>query len=516
MGPVGFDGLRRSVKPPKPGPATFEYFLYFILFILSRLYNFVYMSQPKKKGAAKPKARHQPGTPSAKMDILSRDLSKAQVSQEHIDAVMSMMDPGAFSSGTTRIPARGAWLRGVTTESIVHKLSTADGSVSGDGSFSLEARARPDGTLILRTGTALPATTQPVQGLYTVPNAAVSPVSPIQVQQVLLTQGGQSAGARLGTVAAGGTAWVTPFSCAAGGAITTIVNNPTISHKFRIIAYTGPIGALVNAAASNIGTVAASGVSNSTVVAAPALTTFLGVEYYFVSISDEGKKLQATMSITLAADSAVGAEARSINLTTLEDIQKLRAYRIVGQSLLLTYTGSQINNGGDIAIARVSSAWVPDPGQSVYDAILKLPKTRRMTGRVARGAHCYWVPETVEDFEPKLYGNGYNSIEKPSYKMVAAGTLDDPSESVLLQLETIVEFQTDAPSYASIEYAPPWSSFDVALLLLANLNPCDENPSHLKNIAKFLKPKVKAMLQYAIDNPGQVAATVGKILPLLL
>lgn len=475
------------------------------------------MSNKQKKKANVPKPRDIPAPVPLKKERALAEMAARGIAESHIDAAMSMMDPGEFVSGQTKIPARGAWLRSVTTESIVHKLSTADGSIGASGAFSLEARARPDGTLILRGGAALAESGTLVNGVIIEPSAQTFGGLNTQVdfKQAILQQDTASAGAILGTVAAGGTAWVVPLTCTAGGVRAFQVANPTISAAFHCTPYTGPIGALVAGTTYTKG--CAIGSSAEVSVTFPAATTHVGFRYSFVPNGHEGAKLQAQVGLSGSTVlMAVTNEAQTINLTTLAGVSKLRAYRVVGQSLLLTYTGSQINNGGDIAIARVSSAWSADPGVSVYDSLLKLPKSRRYTGRVAKGAHCFWAPETVEDFEPKLYGADYDAIQKPSYKMVAAGTLDDNTESILLQLETIVEFQTDEPSYASVAYAPPWDSFDIALHVLARMNPCGENPSHLTRIRKFLSPKIKQAMTYAIENPAAIGAAIAKILPLLL
>lgn len=477
------------------------------------------MSQQKKgKAPARPKARDVPLPVGPKRDRMANMFSTKNVSQEHIDAAMSMMDPGEFVSGTTNIPSRSPWLRSVTTESLAHKLSLGDGSVGADGKFSLEARARPDGALILRSSAGNAQSTLPISGvllegkIQSFGGAATE----TQFSQVTLAQDGLVAGASLGTIAAGGTAWVVPFASTAGGTRTVVFADSTSICNVKIIPYTGPLNALVAAPVFSTG-VPVPGSSTAGPVTIPANCSYIGFTYYYTQNSAIGTKLQLSVTFNAGATLvALGVQSKEYDLQTLAGVSKLRAYRIVGQSLLLTYTGSMLDNGGDIAIARVSTAWTPDVGTSVYDSIMKLPKTRRYSGRVSKGAHCYWCPETVEDFEPKLYGAGYQALEKPSLKIVAAGSLDDPNESILLQLETIVEFQSDEPSYASVAYAPPWNSFDIALQLLARANPCGENPSHLKKIRKFLQKEVKEFIQYGIDNPAAIAGVVAKVLPLLL
>lgn len=471
------------------------------------------MSDKRKKSI---KSRNMPAGPQVKRDRLAEELSLKGIGDKHISAATAMMDPGAFPIGSTKIPSRSPWLRNVTVESTVIKLSTANGTVAADGSFSLQARARPDGALVLLGGPGVVDNSFGVNGVAAVNSGQTfnGAATETAMPQVVLQQNTLASGARLGTIAAGGTTWVVPFSSTAGGNRTVIVSNSTtdISAKFR--PYTGPIGALVAAAAATL-TVPDKG-SIQGALTIPANCTFLEVSYSYCPLDMAGKKIQFSFSIQGTALVNIGSETHTVDLTTLTGVDKLRAYRIVGQSLLLTYTGSSLNNGGDIAIARVSSTWTPDPGQSVYEAILKLPSTRRYSGMVKYGAHSFWAPETVEDFEPKLYGEDYDSTEKPTLKIVAAGSLDDTGESVLLQMQTIVEYQTDSPSYASVEYAPPWDSFDVALHVLARMNPCGENPSHLKRIRKFLEPKVKQMVQYAVENPAAIGTAIAKILPLLL
>ncbi len=468
----------------------------------------------KQKRSNKP--RNNPAGPQAKKDRLMEELSLKGVGDKHISAAMAMMDPGAFPLGSAKIPSRSPWLRNVTVESTVIKLSTANGTVAADGSFSLQARARPDGALVLLGGPGVVDNVFGVNGVAAVNSGQTYNGAPTEtaMPQVVLQQNTVSSGARLGTIAAGGSTWVVPFASTAGGTRTVSVSNSTTDIQVKFRPYTGPIGALVANTAATVN-VPDKGSSSATLTI-PANCTFLEVVYIFCPADMAGKKIQFSFSIQGSALVNIGSEAHTVDLTTLAGVDKLRAYRIVAQSVLLTYTGSALNNGGDIAIARVSSTWSPDPGQSVYEAILKLPSTRRYSGMVKHGAHSFWSPETVEDFEPKLYGEDFDNAEKPTLKIVAAGALDDTGESILLQMQTVVEYQTDSPSYASVEYAPPWDSFDVALHVLARMNPCGENPSHLKKIRKFLEPKVKSMVQYAVENPAAIGAAVAKILPLLL
>lgn len=465
----------------------------------------------KEAGPQRPKRKQLPQRPEVRSSQVVEAARKRGIAEEHILNLQAMMDPGEFSSGTTTFPARSPWLRSVTTESTTLKLSQADGSVSASGAFAVEVKARPDAALSVLSNVTDIEDNLPINGSFSEKMVA----SGDYIRTVGLSHGQVAAGAILGT-AAGLPVWVVPLVSTVGNSRIVTISESSISCNVVARCFTGPLAALV---ASGTATVrVAQGASGSATLAIPAACTYIGFTYHEFPAFSLGWKLVANVSLSYnggAGGAALGTAARIYPLQTLENVDELRAFRVVGQSVLLTYTGSQINNGGEIAIARVFSSWTPDPSLGLYQSILKLPKSRRYVGRVAAGAHCFWMPATVDDVEPRLYGTSYDSI-RPSYKIVAAGALDDPTESILCQLSTTVEFSTDAPSYASVDYAPPWNSFDVALQLLALFNPNGENPTHTKRIAKFAVRKVKQGLQYAIDNPAEAAATLAKLGALLM
>ncbi len=457
------------------------------------------------KGKKPARTRDQPAQPSAQREKVQRDLQRRNVAADHIEAVMAMMDPGLVP-GAVEIPARGSWMRSTTVESSVLKLSAADGSVdAASGAFLAEVRARPDDTIVVRSNAADPEDGMPIDFIG-VTQKVTSSTTLAELDSFGLSHGLYNSNTLLGTIAAGGTKNVCSLVSTLGGTRTILVDSSTLTGRLTFTPYTGPIGAMV-AGAATIVPVGANA-SSSASLTVPALCQWLSIEYYYISPADSQKKLVFTGSLigSAAALAGLSPNTRTVNLSTLGGVEKLRSYRISGQSVLLTYTGNMLNNGGEIAIARVAASWAPDVGKTVYQSLALLPKSRRYVGKVNKGAHSFWIPETVEDFDPKLYGLSYTQAEKPTYKIVAAGALDDPTESIMLQVETIVEFQSDAPSYASVAYAPPWNNFDVALHALANINPCGENPNHVKRIKKWASAGLQSLMKLAIANPELVSA----------
>lgn len=467
----------------------------------------------KTKVPIKASASKLPAGTASQKQLVAAKLQKRHVADDHIQNVQAMMDPGEYVAGTTSVPSRAPWLRTVTTESTVLKLSAADGSIDpATGAFTVQASARPDNTLVVRSGAADNEDDLGMTGKFSVFEAAAG-TNVLSLWE--LDHNGRASKAEPCTIVAGLVAvYAVPVFSTAGGVCAFVVTNPTQSGSFRVRSYTGPANALVAAGFSNAAPCATGGQSVTMSVTLSANTTHVTLEY-----SSVASRIMLTGVVSIfpgqPALTGLGSAGTVYSLQTLRDVEALRAYRIVGQSLLLTYTGSQINNGGEIAIARVYSNWQPLPGQTLYQAIMKLPKSRRYGGRAATGAHSFWVPATVEDLEPKLYGIDYSAVERPSLKIVAAGALDDPTESIMLQLETIVEFSTDAPSYASVDFAPPWNNFDVALQLAATINPNGENSKHLARIAKYTGAKARAALRYALDNPVAAASTIASIISAL-
>lgn len=203
------------------------------------------------------------------------------------------------------------------------------------------------------------------------------------------------------------------------------------------------------------------------------------------------------------------------NVSLLDDVANLRYYKIVAQELLVTYTGSDLNNGGVIAGARVAGEWTFDGANDTdaYDALADLPYDS-YDGRLKNGTHIHWCPNSMEDLQAQYVGKP--AIE-PRRKLVAAGRFDDISQSIRVRVVTIVEYFTDSPSYGAMTFGPPWADFDVYMAMLDAIVPAaTENDKHILTKIKKGLGKVSAWAgkraKEELRDPANWAALASMIL----
>ncbi len=203
------------------------------------------------------------------------------------------------------------------------------------------------------------------------------------------------------------------------------------------------------------------------------------------------------------------------NITLLSDVASLRYYKIVAQELLVSYTGSDQDNGGVIAGARVSGDWSFDGTLTTdaYDAIADIPYDN-YDGRLKSGCHVHWSPNSTEDLAMQYPGKPGT---EPRRKLVVGGRLDDTTQSIRVRVTTIVEYFTDSPSYGAMTYGPPWADFDVYMAMLDAVVPAaTENDKHvltkikrgLGKVAKWAQQRAKEELR----NPANWATLASMLL----
>lgn len=450
----------------------------------------------------------KPRTQAAQSQWVDNQLDDNHVSGEHQRAVRAMMDPE--SSTGFDIPSRAPWLRTAVVESTTVSINEEEGTLVG-GKFIAVVRARPDHTVNISSDLADASDKDTMDGQLQDLRYGNSFVV---ANKWGLVHGSKSEQAAEEAVVAGGSVYGIRVVAAGAGSRIFYVTAPTRTGRLKVDLYSGAANALVFESSSTECPFGIDGSSTCTMTFT-ADTTFLVLSYVTPKSTPMFTANVGFWATTGSAALSLQATSKEVNLKTMDGINNLRAYRVAGQSVLFRYLGSQFQNGGRVAIARVWSSWVPELGTSVYDSIALLPPSQRYLGRMSKGAHSFWVPSSVEDLEPKIYGHEEVDL-RPGFKIVVAGDFDDPTEGGELQVQTIIEYSTDYPAYASKDYAPAWNSFDVAIEAMARMNPNGENPSHLAKVAKFMHKGVRKALKMAIDNPDKVAQAIMMIGKLLI
>jgi len=160
----------------------------------------------------------------------------------------------------------------------------------------------------------------------------------------------------------------------------------------------------------------------------------------------------------------------------LTGVNELRYYKVIAQSLFVSYMGSELNNGGSCSAGLVNKDLTLGLTTEAYDTLARLPYDA-YDGRTSEGAHVHWLPENQMDFVP-IY-----AAESPKYQRQAAvaALLDDPTQTMRIRVTTIIEYFSDARAYGNMSYSPSWSDFDVFLALLhMHVPTATSNDDHIK------------------------------------
>lgn len=176
--------------------------------------------------------------------------------------------------------------------------------------------------------------------------------------------------------------------------------------------------------------------------------------------------------------------------------------------------------GGLTSAGHVSCCLLPHAHQLSHDAeqaiaqISKLPDSRMFSGTMKKGGHVSWLPDQLSQLW--LRESDDAAVESQviwfAFKGPAPGNLQECQ--LRLKTHANVEFENYSPIYAA------QSGENCGLLLQAivdtygKIQPCSENPNHLKKIADGVKTVTSDPTVRMFAN---LAVKAGKyILPSLL
>lgn len=191
-------------------------------------------------------------------------------------------------------------------------------------------------------------------------------------------------------------------------------------------------------------------------------------------------------------------------------------YRVVAQSVLITYEGDTLYNGGNITGRIVNGGTAPlDLGMVDYQSIASLPDSYERP--LTMGAYAFWKPTDEKDMLFRPVTDVDEDGDLPS--VVFAGTVKNVANAVLrLRVTTVVEAKTSR-SFMSTDYSvvDP-DQIKRAAIALRGIPRIMENPLHLEDIKKFLQSIVtKGKQVYDVAaKVAPVAIPLGKALGSLL
>jgi len=262
--------------------------------------------------------------------------------------------------------------------------------------------------------------------------------------------------------------------------------------------------------------VAASGLisQNLNPVAATNITSWISIECIFVSGGGYHGTLTAQLretgaapvfSVTLADDASHMIQYDLNGAATI--LESAEMYFVSAQSLLCTYQGSDLQNGGQISTALVPGDTVlgqkadvvsiPTTSNPFYSWIASLAKNR-YDGPIKEGSYCFLVPQDESDL---FYKRVEDSFSQDRPYLVAAFSTTDPEQQNILRIKVVsmIQFTTNNTVYPS--FPSPYCR-DIKLLhnLLSIVPTAYSNPLHKAQIKEHLK-KISKKIGSMLANP---------------
>jgi hypothetical protein len=201
----------------------------------------------------------------------------------------------------------------------------------------------------------------------------------------------------------------------------------------------------------------------------------------------------------------------------LLDLDNTSDLRPIALSLLTSYMGSTLENGGLIASARVPRGFSVFTAASDTDYYTALASLTRSTfdGPLRTGSYVWWLPTEVQDKDFK-----HAEVNRRIYDettLWVSTVRDDPTQTVRVRAVQVVEFLTSSPTYTvGISNFDP----DLPLLLrfmMTRLPAATENDLHdkLKGFLKKGWKKLKSELRKP-ETWKQIAEVTEMLLPVLM
>lgn len=195
-------------------------------------------------------------------------------------------------------------------------------------------------------------------------------------------------------------------------------------------------------------------------------------------------------------------------LRGLPDISKVRR---ICQDALLTYTGSDLNNGGKVASGLAPYEWSPDIGDTAFSAVAAL-RHDRYDDRLKTGTHVTWRSHELRDLLPQ----DYRSYAHSSSKIVMGVYYDNPEAAARLRTFAMFGFYSTNPIIGEMIWTPAITPAMMEALTeyYANFPTCTDNPEHvlrksLKTAGAVAKNVITRLLNHD-DAIAALAASMGQ------
>lgn len=180
---------------------------------------------------------------------------------------------------------------------------------------------------------------------------------------------------------------------------------------------------------------------------------------------------------------------------------RVERYRVTALSLLATYSGNFLNNGGVIAAARTQPKY--SYNDVPYSALTKL-QDHKYQGPIVDGAYCWWMPYSYEEMDYRT------DVLAPAdaTQLRVAGEFADDNGALVITVCAVVEFYSPLQIFS---HEPgPFSSDEYLELLhaLDKIPAATCNPGHRELFSAIWDKGLSVARQgvgYLIEHPEIVA-----------
>jgi len=242
-------------------------------------------------------------------------------------------------------------------------------------------------------------------------------------------------------------------------------------------------------------------------------------QYFEINNVGSAGNVQTQMFLTRAVNDSLDAP---------QDYGDMKEYRPVGMSVLATYVGPTLTDGGNIAVAYVpgntlatqfySSGSVSQGLLQNWENLSLLPGS--YNGKLKEGAYAWWAPESNVDVEMN-YPSSWEARAPPAIIVSGAyapGTFSGTGYSqtiVRLEVVTVYEFTTNSQLYEVSKYIGSQHIFDTVNKIASAEPHCMANAQHNSFIGRVLKGVGNAA-KWVWNNRDAIGRVGQAAMPLLL
>ncbi len=222
-----------------------------------------------------------------------------------------------------------------------------------------------------------------------------------------------------------------------------------------------------------------------------------------------GQMLDWTINSSAGTTPTLGVD-ESYNLfsTDAATIGRVSSYRVTALSILASYSGSTLDNGGTVAAARTRRGFHVEAANP-YQALTKL-QDHCYRGTLKEGAYVWWLPYDFSELDPRppyVYDEGT--------ELHVAGHFDNADASLQVTVCMVVEFYSPLQIFEH-EVGPALTDEFVRGYHAMDAIPAATcNPKHdalLKKLVQNAQKGVKKAGNFALSNPEMVAMLASSLL----